>query len=1072
MNITCYDIDGNLLKTLTQWDINQKIVINNLSLTNTPEVHFCNTHSELALVGESTYSDGTLTTEVPNILLQENLPIIVYIYVPKGDGSAKTTYSIRIPVNPRPKPADYEYSDNAHFITYEELQAALANSVEVIELANSAADRANEAASVAETSMEYGKNNFANVVKYSVSGKNVKIDNISPIEHNVKVKVGGKNLFNISKVSSVAGLTNNGDGTLTVSGINIADETQKTLKDYAPSLEIGKTYILSGLTTGTNKYIYLRAEKRAWQFGAVETITENMLNSIVSFSSAKEGGDTISNIQIEEGDTATEYEPYIDPTTVSVTGCGKNLLPYPFSNPLANRNGVTVTDNGDGSFVLNGTATSGFSYILFNNTEQYLKGKFTVSGITGGSTNTYYAQLLVGGKNSPAITDGATTFEFDGTWARATLFVIAGSVFNNTVFKIQIEEGDTATEYEPFKGGIYTPNPDGTCDVKSVSPFMQIFTDNQGATIDCEYNIKTEYLFKETINKSKDYANNMFSNTIKGSVNGEFIQIDDVAPVEHNVKVKVKSKNLLNINNIDGISTSSKFTITDNTLSLIPNEQYWGIKIYNENLNLEIGKTYTFSCNYSGTHENSWTWQVNYADGTRTNLKNNTTLTLTIEKEVSAVSFYLGFPHNLTETATLSNIQIEEGETVTEYEPYIDTTTVTVTGCGKNLFDYDNVSFASSLCEKKDNKYIINNTNNSVATYASSTDISALHLKPNTTYISKAIVTQDKVVEGGASAGSMSLSLLLQTTNSFNTDAENPKIYIVDGYVSTTTSGNAEGTFELLTTFTTPVDLSPYVYLVCRVSGGVIVTFENIQIEEGNTSTEYEPFKGGSYTPNPDGTCDVKSVSPFMQIFTYNPGVTIDAEYNRDTEKAIIGVDTNMYVFSVADLKSINDRYCGGNSVIEVADTTINNNPAIIITFRLYTAINSDGNITKLFDLPMEYNPKPNELFFEPCVWNASDFKSGYLFVNGNLVDIRGRMSTAAFDRVLNDILDVNTHMYYGSNYNILGVGHRIIVSFSSTNNLDVYKNALTQLVSSATHVGWEYTPTKHKIITPKYLGD
>lgn len=177
MNIICQDIDGNLIKTLTQWDINQKIVIKNLSLTNKPEVHFCNSHSKLALVGEATYTDGALTTEVPNILLQESLTITIYIYTTKDDGSAKTTYSIRVPVNPRPKPADYVYSDNAHFITYEELQAALAKSIEVIELATSAAKHAEQAAQAAEAvtksglrkirHIELGTGETANTLKIS-----------------------------------------------------------------------------------------------------------------------------------------------------------------------------------------------------------------------------------------------------------------------------------------------------------------------------------------------------------------------------------------------------------------------------------------------------------------------------------------------------------------------------------------------------------------------------------------------------------------------------------------------------------------------------------------------------------------------------------------------------------------------------------------------------------------------------------------------------------------------------------------------------------------------------------------
>lgn len=84
-------------------------------------------------------------------------------------------------------------------------------------------------------------------------------------------------------------------------------------------------------------------------------------------------GDTISykNIQIEKGSTATTYEPYtggipspnpdypqeiksvVNPT---IKICGKNLLKATLQTTTVN--GVTCTNNGDGTYTLNGTATT------------------------------------------------------------------------------------------------------------------------------------------------------------------------------------------------------------------------------------------------------------------------------------------------------------------------------------------------------------------------------------------------------------------------------------------------------------------------------------------------------------------------------------------------------------------------------------------------------------------------------------------------------------------------------------------------------------------------------------------
>lgn len=136
-----------------------------------------------------------------------------------------------------------------------------------------------------------------------------------------EIKSVGKNLFNVSKITDREDIiVNNQDGTLTVkdksSSSCHADGKQSTLKDLAPSLIVGKTYTLSmNHTYSKGAKIYLNEVKHTWTNGTNLTITENILNSRVfwySDNSADTIDDisTISNIQIEEGSVATDYEPY------------------------------------------------------------------------------------------------------------------------------------------------------------------------------------------------------------------------------------------------------------------------------------------------------------------------------------------------------------------------------------------------------------------------------------------------------------------------------------------------------------------------------------------------------------------------------------------------------------------------------------------------------------------------------------------------------------------------------------------------------------------------------------------
>lgn len=102
-NIVCYDSDGQILRYYTQWDVGQKLVIKGVDTSSAPSFHFLNAYISTAYVVQSEVVDSNITVDVPNIMLQYDVPVIVYIYYTEGT----TEYSIRIPVMPRIKPSGY-----------------------------------------------------------------------------------------------------------------------------------------------------------------------------------------------------------------------------------------------------------------------------------------------------------------------------------------------------------------------------------------------------------------------------------------------------------------------------------------------------------------------------------------------------------------------------------------------------------------------------------------------------------------------------------------------------------------------------------------------------------------------------------------------------------------------------------------------------------------------------------------------------------------------------------------------------------------------------------------------------
>ena len=110
-NIVCYNKNDEPITNFTQWDINQILKIKDWESSTAPIFHFCNKNSEKSIGVQSKIQDKEVTVDVPNILLQEALILKVFVYLDE-DNSGRTVYLLRIPVNPKPKPLDYEYTDN------------------------------------------------------------------------------------------------------------------------------------------------------------------------------------------------------------------------------------------------------------------------------------------------------------------------------------------------------------------------------------------------------------------------------------------------------------------------------------------------------------------------------------------------------------------------------------------------------------------------------------------------------------------------------------------------------------------------------------------------------------------------------------------------------------------------------------------------------------------------------------------------------------------------------------------------------------------------------------------------
>ena len=134
-----------------------------------------------------------------------------------------------------------------------------------------------------------------------------------------------------------------------------------------------------------------------------------------------------------------------------VTTTGVNLIPFPYTDKDMIKNGVTFEVQQDGGVNIYGTATESVDFFLsmldYGNDSIFNNGKGN-------------GKILSGGKNGVGI-------EYHGTNKRLYLTIAKGKTVNTVIYP-QLQNGSTATPYEPYTGGKPSPSPDYPQEIKSV----------------------------------------------------------------------------------------------------------------------------------------------------------------------------------------------------------------------------------------------------------------------------------------------------------------------------------------------------------------------------------------------------------------------------------------------------------------------------------------------------------------------------------------------------------------------------------------------------------------------------
>lgn len=183
---------------------------------------------------------------------------------------------------------------------------------------------------------------------------------------------------------------------------------------------------------------------------------------------------TITDGYAQLTDTATKRldSLVIKGNTVQNSTKGLNLINC--TPKMTTINGITMVNNGDGTYTVNGTATDDFDIALAPyTTKQNIY--YTLSGCpSGGSKTTYYLDPRGYEYDTGR---GTTIINPNQDFSNYIRIVIKKDVtVNNLLFKPMFNEGQTAQPFEPYTGGKPSPNPEYPQEIKAVNELSGVMS--------------------------------------------------------------------------------------------------------------------------------------------------------------------------------------------------------------------------------------------------------------------------------------------------------------------------------------------------------------------------------------------------------------------------------------------------------------------------------------------------------------------------------------------------------------------------------------------------------------------
>ena len=178
----------------------------------------------------------------------------------------------------------------------------------------------------------------------------------------------------------------------------------------------------------------------------------------LNLTNITQGSISWCDMMLNEGSTALPYEPYFeglrDTKVTELRSTGANILPYPYHHKTRTHNGITFTDNGDGTVTVNGTSTGVAVFSFSENNPSLLKiGKtYSISGETSPIQIGALFANVGWYRNMFTITEEM----LQATDIYVEIRIPIGNTIENVTVYPMLNVGSTPAPYKPYVGTIST----------------------------------------------------------------------------------------------------------------------------------------------------------------------------------------------------------------------------------------------------------------------------------------------------------------------------------------------------------------------------------------------------------------------------------------------------------------------------------------------------------------------------------------------------------------------------------------------------------------------------------------